>query len=104
MLVTTSDWRKDFGTWLDAKRGRRNQLAKDLECDPSLLSHLRSGAVRKSELVMPICRVTGVDPPKGHVDPEFLDDLGVLRAKNPDAYEQLRQLAETFLRPKTSPK
>lgn len=104
MLVTTPDWRKDFGTWIDGKRGRRNSLAKELDVDPSLLSKLRSGDVRKSELIMPICRATGVNPPTGHVDPGFLDDLSMLRDKNPDAYEQLRRLAESFLNPKSASK
>lgn len=104
MLVTTSDWRRDFGEWLDAKRGRRNDLARILGVDPSLLSKLRSGDVRKSEVIMPICRATSVNPPKGHVDPDFIDTLGSLREAKPEAYEQLRQLADTLLHSKPATK
>lgn len=104
MLVTTSDWRKAFGGWLDARRGRRQELADHLGCNPSLITHIRKGDVRKSELIMPICHYTELDPPRGHVDPQFLDDLGILRDENPEAYEQLKNLAETFLRPKPAAK
>lgn len=100
-LVITDEWRKLLVHWLDEERGRQTQLAKRLGVDVSAITWVKTKRLAyKSNLVLPICRITGLPPPGSNVDSEMLDDLTKLRERNPKAYEQLKLLARTFLNSK----
>lgn len=103
-LATTPTFRKALGDWLSAERGRRVTIARQLGVTPATLSQIKDGLIRKSELILPICRLTGIEAPDGYVDSRTVDDLETLRITNPDGYASVMATIRAFLAAGRTPK
>ena len=80
---------------------RQLDLATKLRANQSTISDIEQGNTATSDLVLPICKILGINPPNLDSEEDELTQRWrrlehVIRARSPQVAEQILDLMETF--------
>lgn len=93
MLPVTPGFQRQLAEWMAAEWGRKSDLARRLGIDHSALSALtKTGRVKNSVLVAPICRELGWVVPVADGDPELHAALALIKTADPGLYAKVTRL------------
>lgn len=100
-MVVTEAWRLDLRGWMARTKTSERALAAEVGMNQSSLHRILNGDVATSEMVLPICRRTGIEPPHPlvRVSPSRLQlvaDLDAMESSNPKQYEAVMTILENL--------